>query len=90
MLALLIPSDADNPNKVRTRILHILTNGNIDDDKIGADLVDYDPQLWSTNHAIYNNILRDKIDPNMGGIREQTTGRVSVRIRNILFVICSR
>ena len=79
------PTDADNPNKIRTRILHVLTNGNIDDDEIGADLVDYDPQLWNTNHAIYNNILRDKIDPNMGGIREHTTGRVSVYIRNILF-----
>ena len=81
------PSDADNPNKVRTRILHVLTNGDVDDEEIGVDLVDYDPKLWNTNHAIYNNILRDNIDPNLRGIREQATGRVSVSSRNILFTL---
>ena len=84
------PSDADNPNKVRTRVLHVLTNGNVDDEEIGADLVDYDPQLWNTNHAIYSNILRDKTDPHLGGIREQTTGRVSVCIRHLLFALIRR
>ena len=72
------PSEADNPNCLRTRIITVLTNGLISDEDIGADLVDYDPNLWNTNHALYNNVLKDKIDPNLGGIREQTTGRVSV------------
>lgn len=71
------PGDKDNPNLLRTRIITVLTNGTIDDDDIGEDLVDYDPILWDTNHAVYNNVLRNHVDPNLGGIREQTTGRVS-------------
>lgn len=70
--------DKDNPNAIRTRVITVLTNGTIDDDDIGADLVDYDPNLWNTNHAVYYGVLQDKVDPTLGGIREQTTGRVSV------------
>ncbi len=41
----------------------------------GEDLID-STGLWDTNHAIYNNVLKDSIDETMSGIREQTTGKV--------------
>ncbi len=72
--------DKDNPNARRIRVIRGLTNGAVDEEEIGADLVDYDPRLWNTNHAVYHNVIKEKVDPNMGGIREQTTGRVSQRL----------
>ncbi len=70
-------NDKDNPNALRTRIIQVLTNGVADEDDIGTDLVDYDPRLWNTNHAVYSSVIKENVDSNLGGIREQTTGRVS-------------